>query len=104
MDKKILVLANENFLAGAEGLEPSARGFGGLYSFVIHSRLSPFGGHIGGHFVFLLEKYIVKITKFDCLFLYIFYILFIQYSSKIKCDFYKMKSKISFAHSTNLLL
>ncbi len=28
MDKKILVLANENFLAGALGLEPRTNGFG----------------------------------------------------------------------------
>ena len=92
------------FLAVAEGLEPSARGFGGLYSFLIYSRLSPFRGHIGGHFMFISEKCVVKFTKFAYLFPYTFYILFIQYSSKIKLDFYKMKSKISFVHSTNLLL
>ncbi len=32
MDKKILVPKNENFLAGAEGLEPTTHGFGDRYS------------------------------------------------------------------------
>ena len=41
------------FLAGAEGLEPSAHGFGDKYSFLIYSRLQAFGGHIGGTYCFL---------------------------------------------------
>ena len=43
-------------MAGAEGLEPSARGFGDKYSFLIDSRLQAFGGHIGGHIMFLIRK------------------------------------------------
>ena len=44
------------FVAGAEGLEPSARGFGDKYSFLIYSRLRAFGGHIGGHIMFFNKK------------------------------------------------
>ena len=44
------------FLAGAEGLEPSARGFGDKYSFLIYSYLQTFGGHIGGHILFFIRK------------------------------------------------
>ena len=32
LDKKILVPKNEDFLAGAEGLEPTTHGFGDQYS------------------------------------------------------------------------
>ena len=51
-------------MAGAEGLEPSARGFGGLYSFLIYSRLSPLGGHIGGHIVVENVRYFTVKCEF----------------------------------------
>ena len=74
-------------MAGAEGLEPSARGFGDKYSFLIYSRLHAFWGHIGGHIMFFNKKNVLL----KALILYTSFCIFYTYD--LICFYYKNSLK-----------